>query len=150
MINLRARFIFNLNYSKMVIFSIGWLSSTNQSLVSKTKIIFPGPASCRVEPHFYIHCSAHGTCRFWLYTFLMYEILSSRKKEKIILKVIIRKLPIRRKWHSETKNNIESIFCFLLRSSVIFFKRDSHWFLVYFSSNILCHRCVNTLTWMCQ
>ena len=81
----------------------------------KTKITFPGPSMSRTT--FLYSLLPHRTCRFWLYIFDVWDpaLLSSRKKEKIS-KVIIRKLPIRRKWHSETKK-YRINFCFLLRSS---------------------------------
>ena len=87
-------------------FHSGWWFSTNQWFKNQNYI----SGSKHESNHISIFIVApHRTCRFWLYIFDVWDpALSSRKKEKIS-KVIIRKLPIRRKWHSETKN-IESIF----------------------------------------
>ena len=94
-------------------FTVGWWFSTNQWFKNQNYI--SGSSMSRTT--FLYSLLPHRTCRFWLYIFDVWDpaLLSSRKKEKIS-KVIIRKLPIRRKWHSETKK-YRINFCFLLRSS---------------------------------
>ena len=88
-------------------FHSGWWFSTNQWFKNQNYI----SGFSRTRTTFLYSLLLLIVLADFGFTFLMYEILlfsGSRKKEKIS-KVIIRKLPIRRKWHSETKN-IESIF----------------------------------------